>query len=124
MTGIVAAPLAWEDDAAGRWIGALPGGPILHVNAVGELVLGIVQDAEGPVTVEEIAAEARRRVPDAPASVLEDVTAFVAALRAAGVVHDAPAAAAREGDVPSAAGGSQDPSSPAVRGGASDVGPA
>lgn len=84
------AELAWEDYAAGRWVAALPDGPILHVDAVGELIVDIVADADGPVTVEEIAREARRRVPGAPPSALEDVRAFVAALREAGVVRAAP----------------------------------
>lgn len=87
MSTVELGEITWEDDEDGRWVGALPDGPIIHLNAIGTMIAEIIGHAEGPLTLEEVVDAVQDLVPDAPEGVGAIVEEFVGQLVAAGIVR-------------------------------------
>lgn len=105
MSTVELGEITWEDDEDGRWVGALPDGPIIHLNAIGTMIAEIIGHAEGPLTLQEVVDAVQELVPDAPEGVGAIVEEFVGQLVAAGIVRVGAAAAAGAGAGAAAAAG-------------------
>ncbi|EYT48749.1 hypothetical protein [Brachybacterium muris] len=74
MTVYRTVPAAAEDDATGRWVGAFPAGPIVHLQGAAPLILDVLEDAPGALSVSGTCAVLRELLEDVP----EDLDAVVA----------------------------------------------
>lgn len=87
MIAYRAAPAACEDDAAGRWVGAFPAGPIVHLTGAGPLILDVLEEADGALTVAEACAEIRALLLDVPEDLDDIVADFLEELAGYGLVQ-------------------------------------
>lgn len=70
-------PLGYDLVDGGAWVGAFPGGPLVHLNAVSFEILMIVVESASPVTADHVVALLRERMDGVPSDAEQIVGAVL-----------------------------------------------
>lgn len=87
MTRYRLRPCAWEQDGDACWIGALPYGPVTRIDGVGMLVLDLLAEQAGPVTVPELIEQLHDVIEGLPEEAEKDITEYLTMLASLGIVE-------------------------------------
>lgn len=76
-----------ELDDGAAWAGAVPSGPLVHLNGIGHLVVRIVEDAPLPLTAEAVAAGMRDLIEGMPDDAAQVVAESLEGMAELGLVE-------------------------------------
>ncbi len=85
-------PLGYDVVDGGAWVGAFPGGPLVHLNAVSFEILMIVVESSSPVTADHVVALLRERMDGVPSDAEQIVGAVLSGFADRGLVRSVPVA--------------------------------